>query len=305
MSESGPPPLASWRRPDRTPLLSKTPEELEELGERDLAALKRRELVAERRQLEEAEQNNAGRCQRAETGEWLCADCNTSKLAPAQALYCAECRRKRREAADIDARRRQLENKVSALDREFSDYAKGGRYSGGLTHLPAWEHAHFDNPEFRRRASKKIVAAVERWSPQRGSLVLSAFTGAGKTAAVLAWLYRMRDAAFAKARAGEDANILPFAFITGHELANCRRRWSIGEESPLVKLATSVDILVLDELGFEPMAEELFEVLDHRYRARRSTVVTTGRTVEWFKGNYGDALFRRLIEPGTVVEDQR
>jgi DNA replication protein DnaC len=305
MSESGPPPLVPWRRQERSPLLDKSPEELEELGRHDIAACKRRELDAERRQLAEAEQNNALRCQRAETGEWLCADCNAVKLAPAQALYCADCKKKRREAAASEQQRQQRENAVRKLDGEFRDYASGGRYSGGLTHPPAWEHARFDNPEFRRRASRKIVAAVERWSPERGSLLLSAFTGAGKTAAVLAWLYRMRDAAFAKARAGEDAKIVPFAFITGHELANCRRRWSIGEESPLVKLATSVDVLVLDELGFEPMAEELFEVIDHRYRARRSTVITTGRTVEWFKGNYGDALFRRLIEPGTVVEDQR
>lgn len=42
-------------------------------------------------------------------------------------------------------------------------------------------------------------------------------------------------------------------------------------------------------------------MLDHRHRAGWPTLVTTGHPPDAFRARYGDALFRRLIEPGKVV----
>lgn len=174
-----------------------------------------------------------------------------------------------------------------------------------LTHTPQWPWARFNNPEFRRRANSKILTAVENWSPDKGSLLLCGETGAAKSASVLAWLYRMRDQAIAKARAGEKASIVSFAWITGPELSGCRRRTKIGQESPIVKLALKHYVLILDELGFEPPCEELFFVLDHRLRMEAPVVVTSGRKLEELMARYGDALVRRLIQQGTLVEGHK
>jgi DNA replication protein DnaC len=107
-------------------------------------------------------------------------------------------------------------------------------------------------------------------------------------------------------RGGEADSLPSFAFITGHELANCRRRAPIGDETPLIALAKRVEVLVLDDLGAEPFPnEELHDVLDHRFRVERRSLVTTGLSVAAFRARYKGAIFRRLIEPGDVVEVTR
>jgi DNA replication protein DnaC len=137
------------------------------------------------------------------------------------------------------------------------------------------------------------LSVLERWSPQRGNLVLSAPTGRGKTAGLVAWA--------ARAHASESAPVI--GFVSGLELAGARRRARLGEEAETVERALRCDVLFLDELGFEPAAEEPFLVIDSRYRAGHPTVVTTGLRPAAFRERYGDALWRRLAEGGAVVED--
>ncbi|HEY0464995.1 MAG TPA: ATP-binding protein [Polyangiaceae bacterium] len=146
-----------------------------------------------------------------------------------------------------------------------------------------------------------IVEAVERWKPENGSLILSARPGAGKTAACVAKLCQLR----AQAEKAFDPRLLPsFLFTTAAQLSGARRQQRFGTgESYLVDQAMQRDLLVLDEIGFEPIDGVSFEVIDTRYRKQRPTLVTTGLAPAEFAQRYGSAVWRRLTESGAVVED--
>lgn len=236
-------------------------------------------------------------CKRNEAGDWLCSECQCV-LAETQTVLCADCNARATERRIQEDRKREAEQLREAFDGQLA----GSGSDFGHTNPPRWSWARLSNEEFRRRVDPTLLAGVEAWSPRDGSLLLAGPTGRGKSALAMAWLYRMLDAKVEAALAGRKVRLPSFAWISGPELAGCRRRWSIGEESPIVKLALKKSILVLDELGFEPPSEEVFFVLDHRYREGSRTIVTTGATVDEFRSKYGDALLRRLIEPGTIVE---
>ena len=171
-----------------------------------------------------------------------------------------------------------------------------------LTTFPAWEFAREDNPEFMRRVSKEVATGISNWR-MLGSLFVSAQTGSGKTALTVARLHREYKHLVAEQDAdpGKDRS-LSFAFISGPSLAGARRRGKIGDESQLVQLAVQTPLLVLDELGYEPISEELLFVIDERHKRARRIVTTTGRTLESFVERYGGSLFRKLTENGTTVE---
>jgi DNA replication protein DnaC len=115
-------------------------------------------------------------------------------------------------------------------------------------------------------------------------------------------VHRLYEQALADAGAGGSVVAPRLVFVSGLELSGARRRARIGAESELVRAAIASDLLLLDEIGFEPPGEELPFVVDARYRQKRPTVVTTGLRVVEFRARYGDALWRRLAEGGAVVE---
>lgn len=167
--------------------------------------------------------------------------------------------------------------------------------------LPTWPYARFDNAAFRQLASPTILAALEPWKPTDGNLVLSARTGAGKTAGTVALLHRLRS----DAERACDLRILPrFLFVTAALLGGARRQQRLGTgESRLIEHAMDSELLVLDEIGFEALDGVSFELIDTRYRKQRTTVITTGLPPADFAQRYGSAVWRRLTEAGAVVED--
>lgn len=213
-----------------------------------------------------------------------------------------------RKDAEERERQRELAQRVADLEKRF-DYHMNGNVNGdnghGLCHPPSWPYARFDNAEFRARSSKKIVGAIEKWDPKKlPTLLVCGPTGKGKTASLVAWLWRYRDQQIARIRAG-DAKVwvTPFIFASGPEFAVARRNAALGEEAPLIKHALDCGLLIMDELGFEKQTEVPFEIVDHRYRTQAVTVVTTGLKPAEFRSRYGDAMYRRLTEGGAVVED--
>jgi len=167
--------------------------------------------------------------------------------------------------------------------------------------VPNWPYARFENAAFRKLSSAVIVDALERWKPAEGSLILSARTGAGKTAGCVAKLCQLR----AQAEKTFDPRRLPsFLFTTAAQLGAARRQQRLGTgESYLVDQAMHRDLLVLDEIGFEVVDGVAFEVIDERYRKQLPTLVTTGLKPADFAQRYGSAAWRRLTESGAVVED--
>jgi hypothetical protein len=213
-----------------------------------------------------------------------------------------------RAKAQEAQRQRELDRRVEDVQKRFA-YQMDGHVSGtdgyAICHPPNWPYARFDNAEFRSRSSKKIVGAVEKWDPKKlPTLLLCAPTGKGKTAAIVAWLWRYRDQQIERVRAGEEKVwITSFVFATGPEFTVARRNAALGEEAPLIKHSLDCGILIIDELGFEKPSEVPFEIVDHRYRKQGITVVTTGLRPKEFRAKYGDAMYRRLSESGAVLED--
>jgi hypothetical protein len=217
-----------------------------------------------------------------------------------------------RERVRIQGERRMQEERLAGtlkrIEGGFHCALAGSTtaYGERLLNTPSWKWARFDNAEFRRRVRPKILAAGENWSPDAGSLLLSAPTGAGKTAVWVAWLWRELDRALARAKAEPHVEhghgVRRFAFVSAAELVVARRNSKLGAEAELIELAKDTGILFLDECTTEPLSEVLFEVIDHRYRQQHATVCTTGLRVAEFRARYGDASYRRLCEGGAVVE---
>lgn len=64
-------------------------------------------------------------------------------------------------------------------------------------------------------------------------------------------------------------------------------------------------LLVLDEVGYLDTMRDtaVSELIDVRYRAAdRRTIVTSGLTVAGLSERYGDAIARRILDLGRVVD---
>lgn len=156
------------------------------------------------------------------------------------------------------------------------------------------------DPEFRRRVRPPLLKFAERHNPrQHGGAVLLGPSGCGKTLAAFGLVHRL-VAEIQKGRIPNDVKWLERAHWTSaHALARARRQYGLGDgEAPEVDRALYASLLVIDELGFEPQTEILFEVVDHRYTRRLPTIVTSGLTQAEFLARYGDALTRRLSGDG-------
>jgi len=168
--------------------------------------------------------------------------------------------------------------------------------------LPDWPWARFDNPTFRELADAVILEAAESWRIEQSALVLAAPTGAAKTASIVAWAYAEQARRLADVDAGGKPQPLDFVFTTGFELAKARAQHQLGAgEAPAVRAALDAKLLLLDEVGFEPMRDRvIFEVVMHRMNQRKPCVLTTGRTEEEFSERYGAATWRRFTETAVL-----
>lgn len=211
------------------------------------------------------------------------------------------------ETEQREAAARQLRAAQEGVRRSFKYSAEQPGLEQPVGGLPLAPYATLDNAEFRSRVSKKFLSAVERYDLTLNLMLLGP-TGRGKTTILAAKMRKLCDDAIAAVKP-HDAGPLAvcfkprFLFLAGYELAVARRNWKLGQESPIVAMAKDIEFLILDELGFEPLTELPFEVIDHRYRAQRVTVVTTGLEPAEFRARYGDAAFRRIAEGGAVIED--
>lgn len=94
-----------------------------------------------------------------------------------------------------------------------------------------------------------------------------------------------------------------FAWVRAFDLPNARLAHALGQgEAELVKRASTVDFLVLDDLGWESKRagadDVVSEVIASRYDAGLITYATTGLRFEQFEDRYSSAVVRRLTEAG-------
>lgn len=160
---------------------------------------------------------------------------------------------------------------------------------------------------FEKRIKPTTRVWVTKWSRRAGSVVLTGRTGIGKTIAAVALLHRVLDSARdGKASQPDLRWASRSAFVSAQELAIDRRTHPLGEEAPLVERSKHASLLVLDEVGFEVFQPErdtsLFEVLDQRYKQSSPTIVTTALNEQQLRKRYGEALVRRLLDVGKMLE---
>lgn len=159
----------------------------------------------------------------------------------------------------------------------------------------------------------KFRAFAEKYTIDRGSARLSGPSGSGKTTTLAAMIQRIAaelqpakpvDLGYCEFGGGRQERyslgcLESLVWTTGFDVAYARRNHALGSEPPLIGSAKSASLLVVDDVGSEPIADNvLFEIVNERYTRRLPTLITTGLTGEQFADRYGDALDRRLTEKG-------
>ena len=222
------------------------------------------------------------------TGRILCKNCHTDRRhrimvddIPYEVRILCACERARRQEEE-DRRRRQ----------EFQDQVDRNR-SVGLPerHLRTYTFANDRgyNPEMA-----KAKAYVEHWDEmrQRGAgLLLWGDVGTGKT-------YMAGCIANALIDRGERVLMTNFARIL-----NTLTGLYQGDRNEFIDSLNRYQLLIIDDLGMERDSdfarEQVFSVIDSRYRSHLPMIVTTNLTMEELRnpGNLMQArIFDRVLE---------
>lgn len=205
--------------------------------------------------------------------------------------------------------KREADEAVAAEHTWRDEIKRMARIEGA----PAFEFADLEKPEFAHQIKgKRLLKVAERYGFDR-SLLFTGPSGVGKSTVTRAMLRRPLRQEIAKVLAGPVGGApspllkrLSRTFWTdGFALAQARRQAPIGRgEAAIVERSFRSPVLILDEVGQEPLSEVIFEIADRRYRTEGLvTIVTTGINPKQFIARYGDACWRRLSERAAVVEE--
>ena len=174
----------------------------------------------------------------------------------------------------------------------YPNHPRFREVSGLWPKFPRWPR--LATPEDRKAAMKPALAtAAEAWDGS--GLLLLGPTGAGKTTAVV-------HAAECLIRRSIEQKKLPPAirYTKATTLNAARRQHALGQgEAPEITRAIGAQVLVIDDLGQEKAADDVwYTILDARYEADRATVVTSGFPLPALHERYGEHLVRRVVEAG-------
>ncbi len=195
------------------------------------------------------------------------------------------------------------QNLTRSIKLDVPDYRRGGfaQAENDLTNLTHYADMRFDNWDAREDLPKKDHDNLRRayeWarryadSPQ-GWLIFSGTYGCGKTHLAAAIANRCQ-------MAGTGAMFVTVPDLLDHLRATFNPASTVSYDR-LFNEIRNADLLVLDDLGVEnasPWArEKLFQIIDHRYRARLATVVTMSRPLD----EIDERLASRLGDPARGV----
>ncbi len=178
------------------------------------------------------------------------------------------------------------------------EHLLGERREAALRRLPMpW----VDDAATYERAvsSRQLRQLAARWTPADGGLLVLGSTGLGKTAAVACALRRL-----VRAATNWRDPTLRTHWTNASAIALARRHTGLGAgEAAEIRRAIEAPVLVVDELGPEPLDAALHDVLDARYTHQRVTLATSGMSLAELRERYGAARIRRITAPhGAVVE---
>lgn len=230
--------------------------------------------------------------QKSDDDVWLCLHCRTPLGADDVALCEIHEPLRLKQAREKRLERLKSEQNRVNLALDFV--------------LPPFPHAIIGGDEYKAAVHPSLVTAT--W--QELSLAVFGPTGTGKTTFVIAALrelarQRLREwAKHLKSYESHCSKTPQVVWTTGHELAAAPQRSPLGSEPKAITDAIAAEILVIDELGYEPRAPHILEIINRRYAVSKPTLVTSGLTPEQFidPSRYGAACYRRLVEAGRGQE---
>jgi hypothetical protein len=182
--------------------------------------------------------------------------------------------------------------------------------------LPAMPHAHLGNPRLGDFVHADILAAARAWrTRERENLVLLGDTGCGKTTAAVAVARRLLDLAKKpeEVRVAAGTRFASALDLHRARTEHARKGFSAEREDddpPAIARAKSCELLVLDEVGFEPDPRPgelgvVLDVMQARYNGRAGqrlpTIITSGLTEAGLAKRYGEATKRRMTEHARLV----
>ena len=168
--------------------------------------------------------------------------------------------------------------------------------------IPDWPWARFSNAEWTEGRNAACLSAARAWQPTGGMLLMGP-TAQGKSSALVARLHELRRLAAGAVIDRGEATLTPVVWVTEQDLVAAVRVHPLGRgECPALREAKSARALIIDEMGPAGAKALMFDVINARYHRGLCTTVTTGRTYDQFMLTYGDAMVRRILTGGVLVD---
>lgn len=206
---------------------------------------------------------------------------------------CPACESERRAAEEADLAQRTAAARAAERERAIGEAGIPARFQAR-----SFENFVADTDGKRRALTVARDFAEAFRDDRRGSgLIFAGLPGTGKThlaASIMQSLIERHSVQY----------LTCMGLIRA--VRDTWRKDSERTERALTRmLGEEIDLLVLDEIGatYGTEGEQtiLFDVLDRRYAAMKSTVLLTNQDKAGFKGFVGDRVFDRLVETSRWV----
>ena len=230
-----------------------------------------------------------------ENGLWYCGKCNTPKQIEIKAFggthkpFCnCDCEKQRIEAEEEHKKQAEFNNRVKELRRNgFPD-----------AEMMSWTFANDDmENEQITKAMKRYVENFDELKKQGKGLLLYGNVGRGKT-------YSACEVANALIDKGYSVLVTNFSRVLN-------TLQSTYDKQEYIDSLNSFSLLVIDDLGIERSTEyakeQVYNIIDARYRAGLPMIITTNLSIDKIK-NPDDIengrIYDRIIERCFPIEVQ-
>lgn len=224
-----------------------------------------------------------------ENGLLYCGNCHTPKEFRGSLLGMVKVGRCRSEKLAAEEQQRKAEKQQERIKQ----HRRASFLESDMQH---WNFAADDGADPRiMRAAKNYVGNFTQFREQGKGLLLYGGVGTGKTFAAACIANALIDS-------GRTCLMTNFARVLN-------TLWSIEEKQAYIDSFNQFDLLVLDDLGAERRSEyaqeQVFNVIDARYRAKLPMIITTNLSIDEIKkpDSIGNSrIYDRVLEMCHPVE---
>lgn len=181
-----------------------------------------------------------------------------------------------------------------ALMRRLYDAANIGQETFERFDLDVFD----DQPEENGRSQRQRMAAYRTYCEgyadhfpdvKKRNLLLSGHTGLGKTFMLNCISARLLERG------------VPVLRLTAYKMLDAMRRYHRGQDDGGLEMMLEAEMLVIDDLGTEPMLENitveyLFTLLNERHAGRLPTLIATNLSPRELQARYTERIFSRMVD---------